>query len=244
MLRKRDKPLRTYGRRSTATPEPRGEPPAKRSRVDTNEPYFKSPQPTMTHSTRAESTEKATSTEQEETQEPETVPSQPRATILSYFKPIETRHDKASMVRKQDMETEQNAPSKSPIPTRTRRGPRLLRIRAASNPADDGIEDMQHASGDEVSPEQSNKRQGTLKEGGDNLLNQRRLRSSHSGKLATSKRLSRVQTTLNISSKAAFEECKVCDTVWNPLYPDDVKFHTKRHARMLRAKRKLEEQSL
>ncbi|KAK8147962.1 hypothetical protein G3M48_000661 [Beauveria asiatica] len=33
LSRKRDKPLRTYGKRSTATPEPRSEPPAKRART-------------------------------------------------------------------------------------------------------------------------------------------------------------------------------------------------------------------
>jgi hypothetical protein len=52
------------------------------------------------------------------------------------------------------------------------------------------------------------------------------------------KSLSAVQTTLNISNQAAFSECKVCDTVWNPLYPDDVKYHTKRHAAHLRSKKR------
>jgi hypothetical protein len=53
-----------------------------------------------------------------------------------------------------------------------------------------------------------------------------------------------VQTTLNLSSQAAFSECKVCNTVWNPLYPDDVKFHTKQHAAVLRARRKEKENEL
>lgn len=47
-----------------------------------------------------------------------------------------------------------------------------------------------------------------------------------------------VQTTLNISNQAPFSECKICDTVWNPLYPDDVKYHTKRHATHVRGKKK------
>lgn len=53
-----------------------------------------------------------------------------------------------------------------------------------------------------------------------------------------------MQTTLNISSQAAFAECKVCDMVWNPLYPDDVKYHDKRHRALLRRKRRLEEEKL
>mgnify|MGYP002348098939 CR=1 FL=1 len=50
-----------------------------------------------------------------------------------------------------------------------------------------------------------------------------------------------VQTTLNISSQATFTECKRCNTVYNPLYPGDVRYHTKRHAAILRARRKKDE---
>jgi hypothetical protein len=53
-----------------------------------------------------------------------------------------------------------------------------------------------------------------------------------------------VQTTLNISSRAAFSECRICDTVWNPMYPDDVKYHVKRHQAVVRAKRKREDSIL
>jgi hypothetical protein len=53
-----------------------------------------------------------------------------------------------------------------------------------------------------------------------------------------------VQTTLNISSRAAFSECRVCDTVWNPQYPDDVRYHTKRHAAVLRGKKRKEASEL
>jgi hypothetical protein len=57
-------------------------------------------------------------------------------------------------------------------------------------------------------------------------------------KLSNSKPSSGVQTTINISSKASFSECKVCDTVWNPFYADDEKYHKKRHAAVLRAKKR------
>ncbi|CAI4217541.1 unnamed protein product [Parascedosporium putredinis] len=40
-----------------------------------------------------------------------------------------------------------------------------------------------------------------------------------------------VQTTLNISAKLPFKECRICDTVYNPLHPADVKLHQTRHAK-------------
>lgn len=42
-----------------------------------------------------------------------------------------------------------------------------------------------------------------------------------------------VQTTLNLSTKQPFKECKLCDTVFNPLLAVDVKLHQVRHARVL-----------
>ncbi|KUI72446.1 hypothetical protein VM1G_07528 [Cytospora mali] len=45
-----------------------------------------------------------------------------------------------------------------------------------------------------------------------------------------------VQTTLslNIGTGAGMRECKVCDTVYNPFHPEDVKVHAKRHAVVLK----------
>lgn len=42
-----------------------------------------------------------------------------------------------------------------------------------------------------------------------------------------------IQTTLNLSTKQPFKECKLCDTVYNPLHAADVKLHQLRHARLL-----------
>ena len=51
---------------------------------------------------------------------------------------------------------------------------------------------------------------------------------------ATTKKPARtVQTTLNLSTKQPFKECKLCDTVYNPLHAVDVKLHQMQHARML-----------
>jgi acetyltransferase ESCO-like protein len=44
-----------------------------------------------------------------------------------------------------------------------------------------------------------------------------------------------VQTTINLSTKSTFEECKVCRIVYNPLHPPDVKFHTKQHKANMRS---------
>lgn len=45
-----------------------------------------------------------------------------------------------------------------------------------------------------------------------------------------------VQTTLSLSigGSAGMRECKVCDMVYNPFHPEDVKVHTKRHAGALK----------
>lgn len=47
-----------------------------------------------------------------------------------------------------------------------------------------------------------------------------------------------VQTTLSlaIGSSTGMRECKVCDTVYNPFHPEDVKVHAKRHAGVLKTR--------
>lgn len=56
------------------------------------------------------------------------------------------------------------------------------------------------------------------------------------------KRKDGVQTTLSlaIGSSAGMRECKLCDTVYNPFHPEDVKVHTKRHAAAVKRERKSE----
>lgn len=50
------------------------------------------------------------------------------------------------------------------------------------------------------------------------------------------KKQAAVQTTLSLSigGGAGMKECKVCDTVYNPFHPEDVKVHAKRHAVVLK----------
>lgn len=59
------------------------------------------------------------------------------------------------------------------------------------------------------------------------------------------KRKDGVQTTLSlaIGSSAGMRECKLCDTVYNPFHPEDVKVHAKRHAVAMKNKRRSEETS-
>ncbi|KAK2608072.1 hypothetical protein N8I77_006707 [Diaporthe amygdali] len=67
--------------------------------------------------------------------------------------------------------------------------------------------------------------------------------TSHKKRKAPPKRKDGVQTTLSLSigSSAGMRECKLCDTVYNPFHPEDVKVHAKRHAVILKTERRAEE---
>ncbi|KAG8162169.1 hypothetical protein KVR01_007934 [Diaporthe batatas] len=67
--------------------------------------------------------------------------------------------------------------------------------------------------------------------------------SSHKKRKTAPKRKDGVQTTLSlaIGSSAGMRECKLCDTVYNPFHPEDVKVHTKRHAIAVKRERRSEE---
>lgn len=66
---------------------------------------------------------------------------------------------------------------------------------------------------------------------------------SHKKRKTQQKRKDGVQTTLSlaIGSSAGMRECKLCDTVYNPFHPEDVKVHAKRHAVAVKRERKSEE---
>lgn len=67
--------------------------------------------------------------------------------------------------------------------------------------------------------------------------------SSHKKRKTQPKRKDGIQTTLSlaIGSSAGMRECKLCDTVYNPFHPEDVKVHTKRHAAAVKRERGSEE---
>lgn len=271
LSRKRDKPLRTYGRQSTATPEPRSEPPAKRARITyatpddknvkplgitvaeddalTVAPVFKAkPQPT-------------TEQDQENALLSKPEPNVPaKRSILNYFRPVTThltpiKHTQTNILpavepteekraakeenaaEEQGATTETNGSKTNKIQTQARPKRRLLRTRSTQSidsdetDKNDGFEADNEGdeSSDAIKDEPRPGRKRRLGCGGSATCESRRIRR----KAASAE----VQTTLNISNQAPFSECKICDTVWNPLYPDDIKYHTKRHAAQLRTKK-------
>ena len=252
LSRKRDKPLRTYGRKSTSTPEP----PTKRARTET-EPKKRS------SLERSCSKTKKWADEDEEvnitgaatlaTEEATVLVQQPsRSSILQYFQPMSMQTKKATKDIKSE---EEHGPDRveslsTPQTCRSRRKPRLLRLRATSPPLAPPEEKTCFVDGDKRKTDASlhTGKRKSLHEAADSLLNQER-RDGTSPDASPGQRTTlpkrsptvQVQTTLNISSKAAFAECRVCDTVWNPLYPDDVKYHDKRHRLVMRAQKRKED---
>lgn len=272
LSRKRDKPLRTYGRQSTATPEPRSEPPAKRARVTyaihddknvkplgitvaeddapTVAPVFKAkPQPTAEQ-------------DQENALLSKPEPNVPaKRSILNYFRPVTThltpiKHTQTNILppvesteekraAKEEIAAKEQGATKGTNGSKTKKvqpqeRPKRRLLRTRSNQSIDfedtgenyGFEadDEEDESSDAIKDGPRPGRKRRLGCGGSATYDSRRIRR----KTASAE----VQTTLNISNQAPFSECKICDTVWNPLYPDDVKYHTKRHAAQLRTKKK------
>lgn len=236
--------LRTYGRKGTATPEARESPTKKRVRfaaeVQEQEIYKNEPPSACRRrpSKADDVTQDAEATPTKSTGETPSTPS--KHSILNYFKPVSPSPSAAKTTKRPREEIEElSSPLPAPKPTKRRR---LLSVRpnrfladAPSSDADDeGANDARRAKAKTQKEEPS-----PLREGGEALHNRRPLVDSAPGdKKARKEASAQVQTTLNISSKGTITECKVCDTVWNPLYPDDVKYHTKRHAAHLRAEAK------
>lgn len=247
LSRKRDKPLRTYGRQPTATPEPRSEPHAKRARtvhtvldernikllgitIPEDAPTTVTPIFKATHQTFAN---EGCENQPLSNAEPN-VPA--KRSILNYFKPVSSHLKEIKPTVVNIFPDVEVAEEKEARPLR-RPARRLLRVRS-NEPTD--VE----KKADPVQEEKYNISEGAQQE--PRLLRKRTLGGGSGGSspAAPSRRVRRkpisteVQTTLNISNQAPFSECKVCDTVWNPLYPDDVKYHTKRHATHVRGGKK------
>lgn len=147
--------------------------------------------------------------------------------ILNYYKPIPAP---IPSVTSEEAVTESAAPlspcleTTQPITKRRR----ILKIRP-TDPLSPHTA-RKHAASTEALPSEYNEDTASDQVGGNG--------KKDIVKPPTARLAAAVQTTLNISSKPSFSECKVCDTVWNPLYPDDEKYHKKRHAAVLRAKKR------
>ncbi|KAL7959392.1 hypothetical protein V8C34DRAFT_280074 [Trichoderma compactum] len=246
--RKREKPLRTYGRQ-TSTPEAQSEPPLKKQRLSAPKQKEEKPvspadgsddipKPTDAAVTAA-SEAKTTRDGPHQSKKDTRAQSPKKSSILSYFKP-------APQKPKDDPPSQSHAggpiaPEESPKRRPSKRKPRLLKIKATTH---DTTPD--HSS--QESDSQSLRPRHLLQNGTSNTT-ETTLSSSTSPsptpgqrKSSSKTRPPSIQTTLNISAQAAFSECKICNTVWNPLYPDDVKFHNKTHKAVLRAqKRKVDD---
>lgn len=86
----------------------------------------------------------------------------------------------------------------------------------------------------DLAPTRKTKRRLTL-HAGDGLDGQR-IHKKQRRKAPPVKKKQAVQTTLSlaIGGSAGMRECKVCDTVYNPFHPEDIKVHAKRHAGVLK----------
>lgn len=246
LARQRNKPLRTYGRRSVSTPELRGEPASKKRRTGDGKSEDESEDTTAVLSL----PEPPVKTQQIEGHgEQVTIK---KGSILSYFRPITSSSRSATPTLDSEklspaIDPPSSPPSSPPsLPTQpqTRTKRRRLRIRAiqlpSSDPPDPAVdEDGECLSGTqrglETRGEETEARK-PLAALSEELDNHGQERDPRNPKKRRSVPL--VQTTLNLSAQAPFSECKVCDTVWNPVIPEDAKYHSRRHAAVLRARKK------
>ncbi|KAJ3530283.1 hypothetical protein NM208_g9398 [Fusarium decemcellulare] len=244
--------LRTYGKRSARDDSPR-EPSPKKRRIETEQPLLKKSD-SKSDNVESLSLPKIASEGSKDTSKPATTTGKSvtnvakKGSILSFFKPISSSSSTiVSSPKSDEPQPESTPPSSPPHPPRIepRKKPRLLRFRGTSMPILDSEDTDTDAQREEKTEEAADKERARepLRERQGSLVNQESAATGTKPKKQKAKS-STVQTTLNLSSQAAFSECKVCNTVWNPLYPDDVKFHTKQHAAVLRARKKSQEDEL
>ncbi|TDZ54570.1 hypothetical protein CTRI78_v006250 [Colletotrichum trifolii] len=176
----------------------------------------------------------------------------PKSSILSYFKPCRSSSGTEHSDPLSDSEKIITTPPSSPPVVRRIKEPRRLRLRHAMRPVVSKLEDTEQDGEDEEEQDdeprkliRSDRFRGRqLLETRESKLNEQRDTRAAESRQSQPKPKPRlkptptVQTTINISSKPTFEECKICRMVFNPLHPPDVKFHTQAHAAYLRAKKK------
>ncbi|KAF9870688.1 hypothetical protein CkaCkLH20_11790 [Colletotrichum karsti] len=173
----------------------------------------------------------------------------PKSSILSYFKPCRSSSATEPSDPLSDSEKLVKTPPSSPPVVRRIREPRRLRLRPSTailpSDVDNGRCEDDEEQSDEQKPGRKTTRSGRrddkelqeaaksrLNEGTDKTLAKSSSKPNLRSKPAT------IQTTINISSKPTFEECKICRMVYNPLHPPDVKYHTQTHAAYLRSRAK------
>ncbi|KAF5546669.1 vacuolar er assembly vma12 [Fusarium mexicanum] len=239
--RSRVKPLRTYGKRSIRDDSPK-EPNIKKRRVSTE---VTAPEAASTGADTAPLKEGAKNTPESTITNKPTAEPVKKGSILNFFKPVPPSSTVTSSPKSDEPQPESTPPSSPPQPPKIepRKKPRLLRFRGTSTPLLDDENTGDDTQTEDTEAEDSGTKSTRPAVQESSLNREPSTNDPKPGKRGKAKAPT-VQTTLNLSSQAAFSECKMCNTVWNPLYPDDVKFHKKQHAAVLRAKKKEKESEL
>ncbi|KAM4065691.1 zinc-finger of acetyl-transferase ESCO domain-containing protein [Hirsutella rhossiliensis] len=263
LSRKRDKPLRTYGKRSASAPDAHDKPLSKKFRLGADDTAPGGGLSLIADRDAGLEKKAAASghTEHANTAQPKIGADGPlHVSILSYFKPLTParNYESSEEATRNVPPGESSRPSPNPDTVHPRSKRRLLRLRVASSPLSDtpeaAVDDKSEKQmGEEATGEdETNKsisdgeeeRSPAIRDVEGRLLNQEEgnINGPRPSAGIKVRRSRRVQTTLNISTRAAFAECRVCNTVWNPLYPDDVKYHAKHHATVMRTKEKKQDE--
>ncbi|OLN97694.1 hypothetical protein CCHL11_09179, partial [Colletotrichum chlorophyti] len=177
----------------------------------------------------------------------------PKSSILSYFKPCRSSSTN-------DSSDSLHTPKKlidiqpcSPQVIKRMAEPRRLRLRPSTPilPATDismaSLGESNHANGG--GGDQSAKRvlrTRTPRRSGLDMTDNSTLSQKPTHKERTEpshktppklRQSSTIQTTINLSGKPTFIECELCRIVYNPLHPNDVKFHLKRHKKIEKSRK-------
>ncbi|KAF4443358.1 hypothetical protein FACUT_1415 [Fusarium acutatum] len=206
--RSRVKPLRTYGKRSIRDDSPK-EPNSKKRRVSTevtaSEPASKS---TDTAPVK-EGTEEAKNAPESTTTNNPTAEPVKKGSILNFFKPVPPSSTVSSSPKSDEPQPESTPPSSPPQPPRIepRKKPRLLRFRGTSTPLLDNDNTGDDTQGEDTEAEDSGTKSTRPTARESSFNREPSTKDSNPGKRGKAKTPT-VQTTLNLSSQAAFSECK------------------------------------
>lgn len=226
---KRSKPIRTYGKRSQET---KSDPAAKKRRdVDKTEGQdLKESGHVLVEKKNPPQPDTKEDVDQEGEKVEGTVK---KGSIMNYFKPAPAPAPVEPREEATEAEPREEEAVSSPVLSPRSRRSRRFGVREPT--VDHG--NTNTASETEGPPSI----RGIGRRGSRRIAEGARRKTAAASATTTTKAGLAVQTTLNISSQATFTECKRCNTVYNPLYPGDVRYHTKRHAAILRARRKKDE---
>ncbi|KAI9901944.1 hypothetical protein N3K66_003761 [Trichothecium roseum] len=229
---KRSKPIRTYGKRSQET---KSDPAARKRRAvdETEAENLKESGHVLVEKKNPPQPDTKEDVDQEGEKVEGTVK---KGSIMNYFKPAPAPTPAELSKDAAEAEPREEEAVSSPVLSPRSRRSRRFGVREPT---------VDHSTTNTASEtEGPPTTRGIGRRGSRRIAEGARRKMAAASAATTTKAGLAVQTTLNISSQATFTECKRCNTVYNPLYPGDVRYHTKRHAAILRAKRKDEGSSI